>query len=102
MTSPIGCRHDAIIAAKEAVAPLFPCRRFSLAVLRHSISDALRGDFGFQRMLGQMMGGLPEIRRHDDGVMRGTKSGRGTQPSQFRMIPPGDTQIAAEIKALPR
>jgi hypothetical protein len=33
--------------------------------------------------------------------MRGTKSSRATQRGQFRMIPAGDTQIAAEIQALP-
>jgi hypothetical protein len=43
-------------------------------------------------IVGQIMGGVPGIRRHDDDVMRG----------QFRMIRSDDTQIAAEIEALPR
>jgi hypothetical protein len=68
---------------------------------RQTEQYALREDFGLQRMLGHMMRRMPNIRGHDDDVMRATKSSLGTQLGQFRMVPPNNAQIVAEIEARP-
>ena len=60
---------------------------FAVSQLVTTIDSLFKTEF-----VGQMMGGVSGIRRHDDDVMRG----------QFRMIPPDDAQIAAEIRPLPR